>query len=139
MDHKIRLTVNGYEPRGNNLNQARFFDTVEFIKLGILIFESGFQMVILQKKRPTHSSACAYIRSINRHDHKKMLIVLQTIEARLVSGKVCGRLADWIPPDVGFFSVHDCVALPDVYQAAAHDAFADVSHQLEFPLRVETK
>jgi len=80
-----------------------------------------------------------YIGPVNRHDHKKMLIVLQTIEARLVSGKVCGRLADRITPDVGFFSVHDCVALPDSYRAAAHDAFADVSHQLEFPLRVETK
>jgi hypothetical protein len=27
-----------------------------------------------------------YIRSVNRHEHKRMLIVLQTIEARLTSG-----------------------------------------------------
>ncbi len=72
-------------------------------------------------------------------DYKRMLLILQRIEARLVSGKVCGLLVDRLPQDVGLFSIHDCVCAPVTYQSAVLEAFDDVARELGFPLNVEIK
>ncbi len=80
-----------------------------------------------------------YVRLVNRQDYKRMLLILQRIEARLVSGKVCGLLVDRLPQDVGLFSIHDCVCAPVTYQSAVLEAFDDVARELGFPLNVEIK
>ncbi len=85
-------------------------------------------------------SVGAYIFAVNnRTDNPKLITLLQTIEARLVTQAVAQTLADRLPDDVGFVPIHDCVLVQVTHQSTALDAFKDVFENSRFKLRVEAK
>lgn len=84
-------------------------------------------------------SVYRYVREVNQRDYKRTLIVLQTMEARLVTQTACRILADRLPADTGFVPIHDCLLVPDGYQESAKTVFADISTELGFLLRTEVK
>jgi hypothetical protein len=84
-------------------------------------------------------SVYRYVRKVNQCDHKRLLIILQTMESRLVTQSACVLFAERLPADIGFVPIHDCLLVPEGYQEMATTVFSDLSTQIGFRLTTEVK